>query len=137
MRYDAISITQLLLSVSLCAGHFEERQSRDLRTNPGDLQFRLITRDSSSRFHAGERIPIRLEFSSTSPDKYLLNAATYDRSGRLPTEEFILERDIADPYQDYFGAGVLGGMSGGLRDIPVLGPKPYSVDLELNEWFRF
>ena len=86
----------------------------------------------------GERIPITLEFSSGSPDKYKLNGATYDRSGRLPTQEFIPDReDVTDPYQDYLGSGVLGGIAGGLRGYPVLESKPHSIDLELNDWFRF
>jgi hypothetical protein len=84
----------------------------------------------------GELIPITLEFSSGSPDKYRLNGATYDRSGRLPTEEFVTERDdITDPYVDYFG--VMGGFAGGLRGYPVLSAEAYSIELNLTDWFRF
>jgi hypothetical protein len=86
----------------------------------------------------GERIPIALEFSSSSPNKHKLNAANYDRSGRLPTEEFVVERDdVVDPYQDYFNIGVLGELAGGIRINPILEWKPYRIDLCLNDWFRF
>ena len=98
-----------------------ERHARDLATNPPDLYFRLVTPNTLHRFHMGERISITLEFSGGSPEKYKLNGATYDRSGRLPTEEFILDReDVTDPYQDYFGVGVLGSIAGGIRGNPVL-----------------
>jgi hypothetical protein len=45
--------------------------------------------------------------------------------------------DVVDPYLDYFAAGVLGGMAGGLRGYPVLGAEPYRIEVDLNDWFRF
>ncbi|HYL77295.1 MAG TPA: hypothetical protein VEU96_23985 [Bryobacteraceae bacterium] len=45
--------------------------------------------------------------------------------------------DATDPYQDYFGTGVLGGLGGGLRTYAVLESKPYKIELDLNDWFRF
>jgi len=121
--------------------NFEARQRQDLDVLPGDLHFRLAIVNGArgfGGFHIGERIPLTLEFWSDTPDKYKLNGATYDRSGRLPTEEFVLERDdVADPYIDYFGTGVLGGIAGGLRSSPVLDAKPYKIELDLNDWFRF
>jgi hypothetical protein len=74
---------------------FEERHQQELRANPGDLHFVLRTTDGQTRFHPGETIPLTLEFSSDVSDKYLLDAAGYDRSGRLWSEEFILDRDGA------------------------------------------
>ncbi len=128
----------LFLSVlPLGAETFVEQHARDVATNPADIRF-LLTTGGPSRFHSGERIPISLEFSSTSHEKYKLNGASYDRSGRLPTEEFVLERaDIVDPFEDYFGIGVLGGIGGGLRGYPVLDSTPYRIELVLNDWFRF
>ena len=136
-----ITLTSLALQcflIPLVTGEsFEERHRHDLATNPSDLSFTLST-TSAAGFHSGERISITLQFSSTSTDKYKLDAATYDRSGRLPNEEFVLDReDVTDPYRDYFCLGVFGGIQGGLRSVPVLGPKPSSIHLELNEWFRF
>ena len=117
---------------------FNQRNVRDVAGNPTDLHFGLDTVDGQRAFRIGERIPLTLRFSSDSPGKYKLNGSTYDRSGRLPTEEFVLEReDIVDPYQDYFGTAVLGGLAGGLRGYPVLESKPYEIRLDLNDWFRF
>ncbi len=121
------------LAQSLAASH-----QRDLAATPGDLHLRLGTAGNSGGFHRGERIPLALEFWSDTPAKYKLDGATYDRSGRLPTEEFVVERkDVVDPYADYFFTGVLGGIAGGLRSNPVLDEKPYRIELDLNDWFRF
>ncbi len=131
-------LSLLIVAPSTYAQSFESRHQRDLSANPSDLHFRLGTTAGARKFHRGERIPLTLEFWSDSPDKYKLNGATYDRSGRLPTEEFVLDRDdVADPYVDYFATGVLGGIVGGLRGNPVLDTKPYRIELNLNDWFRF
>ena len=116
---------------------FDLRHQRDLAENPAGLHFRLSSADRPGGFRRGERIPLILEFWSDAPAKYKLDAANYDRSGRLPSEEFVLERnDVADPYSDYFFTGVLGGIAGGLRAIAVLTGKPYRIELDLNDWFR-
>jgi hypothetical protein len=97
----------------------------------------LDTTGGQLAFHIGERIPLTLAFSSDTPAKYKLNAASYDRSGRLPTEEFVMEKEVTDPYLDYFGAGVLGGLAGGIRGYPVLEHEPVKIKVEVNHWFRF
>ncbi|MBI4909548.1 MAG: hypothetical protein HY820_38380 [Acidobacteria bacterium] len=42
-----------------------------------------------------------------------------------------------DPYVDYYGTGVLWGIGGGHNPTPLLEPKPYEIELTLNDWFRF
>ncbi|HWC98721.1 MAG TPA: hypothetical protein VG456_18305 [Candidatus Sulfopaludibacter sp.] len=124
--------------VAPSASTFEERHQSAAARNPADLLFVLHTAGKQTAFHQGERIPIVLAFSSSSTDKYKLDSATYDRSGRLRSEEYVLDRDDApDPLADYFGSGVIGGMAGGIRGMPVLGPEPVDVELSLNDWFRF
>src|SRR5882724_4298500 len=125
-----------LIVVPLAGETFDQRHQREsAAANPPDLQFRLIAPGTS---RPGQRIPITLEFSSSSPDKYRLDAATYDRSGRLPSEEFVAERDdVVDPFQDYFGTGVLGSIMGGGRTRPVLDSTASRIELVLNDWFRF
>ena len=44
--------------------------------------------------------------------------------------------DVSDPLLDYFGS-IGGFIGGGIRGIGVLGEKPFTVKLELNDWFRF
>lgn len=128
----------VVLHSSARAQSFDIQHQRDVVANPSDLHFRLGIEGGVKNFHRGERIPLVLEFWSDSPEKYKLNGGTYDRSGRLPTEEFVIDRnDVVDPYADYFSTGVLGGMAGGLRGYPVLGVKPYKIELDFNDWFRF
>jgi hypothetical protein len=116
---------------------FDERYREAAAANPSDVHFLLRT-TMPAQFHPGERIPLTLEFSSTAADKYRLNGATYDRSGRLPTEQFVLDRDdVVDPLIDYSGSGVIGGIAGGLRVNPALSSEPYRIELALNDWFRF
>lgn len=94
--------------------------------------------DQRRQFRPGEVIPIELEFSSTTPKRFTADGATYDRSGRLTIDEFVIDRidDVSDPMLDYFGS-IGGYIGGGLRGMGVLGERPFTVKLELNEWFRF
>ena len=82
-------------------------------------------------------IPIQLEFTSPIAKRFVVDNAIYDRSGRLTIDEFSLEPNerVSDPLLDYFGSGA-GFIGGGLRGMPVLGDKPATIDLELNDWFR-
>jgi hypothetical protein len=139
LRQIAVATLAARILISpLSAENFDTRHAHDLAGNPADLHFRLDTTGGQRPFHLGERIPLTLEFSSDSLDKYKLNGATYDRSGRLPTEEFVVEQgDVVDPYLDHLGTAVLGGLAGGLRTYPVLQSKPYKIELDLNDWFRF
>jgi hypothetical protein len=137
-QFRFVLILQSILIWPISSQTFDDLHAQDLAANPSDIHFRLDTTTAKHQFQMGERIPITLEFSSSTPEKYKLNGATYDRSGRLPTEQFVSERnDVADPYRDYFGSGVLGWLAGGIRGYPVLQPKPYAIELELNDWFRF
>ncbi|MFN7923829.1 MAG: hypothetical protein U0Q16_27250 [Bryobacteraceae bacterium] len=132
------TVAAAILESSIYGQSFGAGHQRELASNPPDLHFRLGTAAGAKAFHRGERISVVLEFSSDAPDKYKLNGATYDRSGRLPTEEWVIDRnDAADPYIDYFGTGLMGGLGGGFRSYPVLAAKPHEIELDLNEWFRF
>jgi hypothetical protein len=102
------------------------------------VRLTLRVGDGRVQFRPGEIIPIELEFSSATPKRFTIDGATYDRSGRLTIDEFVIDRidDVSDPMLDYF-ASAGGYIGGGLRGIGVLGEKPFTVTLELNEWFRF
>ena len=105
-------------------------------TAPVTLTLRLP--DARHQFRPGQIIPIELEFDSATPKRFTVDGATYDRSGRLTIDEFAIDRidDVTDPMLDYFGS-IGGTIGGGIRGIGVLGEKPYTVKLELNDWFRF
>ena len=94
--------------------------------------------DGRSRFRPGEIISVELEFNSVVPKRFAVDGATYDRSGRLTLDDFIIEPmdDVSDPMLDYF-ASVGGSIGGGIRGIGVLGEKPFNVTLDLNDRFQF
>lgn len=102
---------------------------------PVTLTLRLA--DQRQQFRPGEVIPVGLEFSSATAKRFTVDGATYDRSGRLTIDEFVIDRidDVSDPMLDYFGS-IGGYIGGGIRTMGVLGERPFAVKLELNEWFR-
>ena len=114
------------------------RENNEKRAkNPEGLLFTVRLKDDKKQFQMGELIPLELSFSSSKPETFTLDAATYDRSGRLFCDGFVLDRrdGVIDPLADYFhSAGFM--MIGGLRSIPVLTEKPHVISADLNEWQR-
>jgi hypothetical protein len=98
----------------------------------------LRTAGGRHQFRPGEIIPIELEFSSHVAGRYVVDGATYDRSGRLAIDEFRIDpfKGVTDPMLDYYGAQS-GTIGGGIRTMGTLGDEPFIVKLELNAWFRF
>jgi hypothetical protein len=113
---------------------YNERRAK----NPEGLLFTVRLKDNRKQFHLGEIIPLELSFASSKPETFTLDAATYDRSGRLHSDGFALDPPdgAVDPIADYFKSGLDGFMLGGLRGIPDLTEKPYLMTAELNEWQR-
>jgi hypothetical protein len=131
------SVVRTLLLLTFLPASFLQAQS-DSANYPSDLQLRVRVRDGQTTFRIGEIIHLDLEFTSTSKDKYQLDTATYDRSGRLNAEEFAIQPGTGwdDPLSVYFHSyGAF--MGGGLRGFAVLSSKPTEIHLELNEWVRF
>lgn len=89
---------------------------------------------NQTQFHIGEAIPLQLAFSSPVKDRYQINMAQYDRSGRMNYEQFNLSpsESVVDPLE-----GHLGGGGGGLTGFKFLTPEPWTITLNLNEWVRF
>lgn len=105
---------------------------------PSDLQLSITTRNNQSSFHMGEIIPLDLAFTSSRPNTYQMDMATYDRSGRLNEDQFVVEpkSGFDDPLQLYFRA-YKGFMMGGLRGYKSLSTTPATIHADLNEWIRF
>jgi hypothetical protein len=103
------------------------------------LIYELQLADGRNRFHMGEPIPIRMCFSSSRPDSYLLDNAQYDRSGRTPADRFLVTPSTGhvDPLAEHFQTGILVAWTGGLRGEQLLGKDPTCIDAFLNEWVRF
>jgi hypothetical protein len=112
----------------------KERQAK----NPEGLLFKVRLKENGKQFHLGEIISLELSFAASKPETLTLDAATYDRSGRLHSDGFVLDQQDAapDPIEDYFQSGLDFFMLGGLRGIPDLTDKPYLITEELNEWRR-
>jgi len=103
-----------------------------------DIKLIAHTKGDQSTFHIGEIIPLELSYSSTAPNTYQLDMATYDRSGRLAEEFFQVDPASGwdDPLHLYFES-FLAFMGGGLRSSQILTPQPTVIRRELNEWVRF
>src|SRR5947207_15971458 len=72
--------------------------------------------DGTSRFHAGEVLPVELSFKAPFPDTYDLELRNYDRPGRRPAEQLHVAPPGPAPidrYQSIRGSigGVLAGSS--------------------------
>ena len=131
-------VAVLLLSLGWLFPSDPTRQQQSPRSGTAPVTLTLRIAGGQIRFHTGEIIPIELVFTSQSPNRFVLDSATYDRSGRLTLDEFHVEPidRVSDPLLDYFAAAA-GFIGGGIRGMPVLNDQPTIVKLELNEWFRF
>jgi hypothetical protein len=107
-------------------------------SSPSDPQLTVTTRDNQTTFHIGEIIPLDLAFTSSTPNAYQMDMATYDRSGRLNEDQFVVDPSNGsdDPLQLYFRA-YKGFMMGGLRGFKGLSTTPATIHANLNEWVRF
>lgn len=87
-----------------------------------------------SQFHIGEKTPLELSYSAAVKDRYQINMAQYDRSGRMEYEHFHVapEDGAVDPL-----ANRMGGIGGGLTGFKFLDAQPWTIKLNLNEWVRF
>jgi hypothetical protein len=116
---------------------FEEKHREALSKNPEGITFTLRLARGEKTFRQGEIISLEQGFSSSIPNTYWMDNATFDRSGRLNMDRFHLEpgEGYVDPLRDYFNYG--GGGMGGPRGTPKLKRKSYLIYYDLNEWFRF
>jgi len=103
-----------------------------------DLSPQLQISTASSVFHQGELIPLTLSFTSKNANRYQINMARYDRSGRMGYEKFLAEptHGTNDPLLVFFKSSSWF-MSGGLTNFKFLSDSPYVLSLDLNEWVRF
>ena len=137
---SASGLALILFTVELAFAPAAQAGDQTARSAQEPLPVTLTVRfaDGRSQFRPGETLPIELEFDSRVAKRFVVDGATYDRSGRLAIDEFLVEPDdaVVDPMLDYFAASG-GFIGGGIRTMGVLGEKPFVVKLDLNEWLRF
>src|SRR5690349_9072139 len=106
--------------------------------NLDGVSFTIRFKDNQRQFRQGELMTLELSFASTKPHSFVVDAATYDRSGRLESDQFVVDQPdaVVDPLYDYFHS-FFGFVGGGLRSIPELTEKPELINADLNEWLRF
>jgi hypothetical protein len=130
--------TSHVLAQTNVTDEFVEHHRQLIARNPEGLTFILKLKDSRTQFHVGEKIRLELSFSSSLPDTYAFDNATYDRSGRLEIDGFVVDPTdaVSDPLSDYYHKN-LGHMMGGLRGIDALRTTSQLITYDLNEWLRF
>jgi hypothetical protein len=99
-----------------------------------NVALRVSIAGDRREFHIGETIPIQLSFSAAVENRYQVNEARYDRSGRMEYERFSVSHvnGAVDPL-----ANRPGGIGGGLTTYKFLSAEPWTITLNLNEWLRF
>ena len=96
------------------------------------------TANGQAIFHIGERIPLKLTFSSPNDTEFLIAPRSNGRGADLDRESFEVNPPVgwSDPLATYFE-----------RDFPLIGhlwlpapllkSKPVETSLDLNQWARF
>ena len=107
--------------------------------NPDGVLFTIRFKDDQKQFRQGEVMRLELGFASPKPHTFTVDTGTYDRSGRLESDKFVVDQPdaVVDPLDDYFHSYLFGFIGGGLRGIQELADKPELVNADLNEWMRF
>src|ERR1700741_2993823 len=120
-----------LLFIGMALGHTCAQATPPIEPN---VVFKVSIANEQREFRIGETIPLQLSFSSTVKDRYQINMAQYDRSGRMEYEHFIISpaQGAVDPLLGY-----KGGVGGGLTSFQFLSSTPWTIKLNLNEWVRF
>ncbi len=119
-----------LLVVGLAVAHTCAQETPTVDRN---VVLKVSIANDRREFRMGETIPLQLSFSSTLKDRYQINLAQYDRSGRMEYERFTVSpaQGAVDPLVKYLSVG------GGLTSFQFLSSAPWTIKLNLNEWVRF
>lgn len=128
----------LAFSVSAQTDSFLKTYRERIEKNPNDVDFSIKFKNDQTKFHQGEIISIELKFTTSTPNFYNFLNRTYDRSGRLHLDGFVIDKKekTFDPLYDYFYRG-WSRSGGGLYNVPTLGSNPQTVNYELNEYLSF
>lgn len=138
-----LTLAALGVLVAVLAGpmkslaHTADRAAQNsTSTTSQGLQLQLST--NATVYRQGELIPLELSFTSKLSNRYQINMASYDRSGRMNYEQFsvVPAEGTSDPLFVYFNSNSFF-LGGGLTNFKILSDTPYVIHLNLNEWVRF
>ncbi len=123
-------LLSFLLLVGIAVVHTSAQSTPPVDRN---VVLKVSIASDQGEFRIGETIPLQLSFSSTVKDRYQVNMAQYDRSGRMEYEHFTVSpaQGAFDPLVNYNSVG------GGLTSFQFLRSAPWTIKLNLNEWVRF
>jgi hypothetical protein len=122
------ALVALILALPLC-------------TQPRQPTLRVQTATGQTTFHIGERIPLKLTFTSPNDTQYSIFTRSFDRHGPGGFESFEVNPSSgwADPQATYWA--YVGGpdpiTAPLLPATPFLASEPLESSLDLNEWVRF
>lgn len=142
MRQSRLWLLRAALSTAclgiLCCRLTFPRGCPGAASSKDDAGLRLCLSTDSRTYRRGQVILLKLSFTSSIPDRYEINLARYDRSGRMNYEQFLLypKEGTSDPLQLYFSS-IGGYLGGGLTSFKFLSTSPTVIPLDLNEWVRF
>jgi hypothetical protein len=97
------------------------------------------TASGQSTFHIGERIPLKLTFSSPNDTDYLIAPLIRGRGGEFDCNRFEVVSPAtgwSDPLEMYFKQDLIR-TGHGWRWPPLKASKPVEASVNLNEWIRF
>jgi hypothetical protein len=122
-----------IASITVAAQDLSSAENRPDADNP-----QLHLSANKLIYRQGELIPLELSFSSRIPNRYQLDLARYDRSGRMNFEKFVIEPadGTRDPLLAYFKSTQIF-IGGGLTNFQFLSDSPTVIHLDLNEWIQF
>jgi hypothetical protein len=96
------------------------------------------TANGQAAFHIGERIPLKLTFTSPNDTQFLIAPWRVPRGGEFDFERVNVSPSSgwADPLATYFAQGFIRTVNFRIWP-PFLKAKPIEVSMDLNEWVRF
>ncbi len=151
-RFGMFLACWLLLTCCLSLGHaqpsptvaaagLDAPHDKDAQANPAGVSCLLRVAGGRSQFHIGERIPLEIVFSSTSPQQYQIDTDAGDRTLMWSSDTFQVSPadGVSDPLAAYLRFSLARGWAyeGPGPRWRALGAKPIVVPLDLNEWEDF
>ena len=110
-----------------------------LIAQPDQAALKFETVNWQSTFRVGERIPLKLTFSSPNDTEYLIAPLVRGRGDEFDCNRFEVVSPAAgwsDPLEMYFNQDLI--LTGhGWRWPPLPKSKPVEATVNLNEWIRF